>query len=327
MPDNHWSAESPIELTAEFVDGVLKVVPVGARLSDSRWKEVAATLKQRLDLASVIVVLGDNWLTKLFAEAWSVMPSRLASLAMEPPAASYQLYQPDAEPCRSAGMTLSPLWGIPVALAKRGLQVEVQVVPIEWESADSLAKANEIQERRLPELLSSPPSHELEWLFNELHLARLSDLCGEVVSPADATAVLAGLWLLHGDADESHRHSQSIEDEGRHRCGNFWHAIMHRQEPDYGNSKYWFRRVGQHPIFPELARRAAELIAADGSDSARRWGNKLGVPSGWNSLAFVDWCESALAESDHSQIRLIRRIQFVEMQLLLRASYDDATRS
>jgi len=38
--------------------------------------------------------------------------------------------------------------------------------------------------------------------------------------------------------------SQSIEDEGRHRCGNYWHGIMHRQEPDSAIQNNWFRRVG-----------------------------------------------------------------------------------
>lgn len=328
MPENHEA----VAMTAVELDGVLKVVPVDAQLLDSQLAEVDAMLARRPDLAAVSVVFGNNWLTRLFAEAWSHLPSRLAALAIRPPAANHLSVRSNLESLQfakrmPAGALSFSRWVDHVELAKSGLHVEVQVLPVKWTSADALAKVNELDDRSLPDLLSSPPRRELEWVFNELRLARLSDLCGKVVSSADATAVLAGLWLLHGDADESHRLSQSIEDEGRHRCGNFWHAIMHRQEPDYGNSKYWFRRVGRHPIFPELARRANELIVADGSETARRWGTKLGLPSGWDSLAFVDWCESAARESDASQIRLLRRIQFVEMHLLLRASYDDATRS
>lgn len=325
MPETQWDAESQAKIAAEFLDRVLKIVPDGARLVDSSLKEFGATLTQHCDLAAVIVVLGDNWFTKLFAEAWSVMPNRLASLAMCPPAASFQWYRPGDDFIGSVRAATFTPWEHLIALAKRGLKIELQTIPIEWESANAIAKANEIQERRLPELLSSPPNHELEWLFNELHLARLSDLCGDVVSPADATAVLAGLWLLHGDADASHRCSQSIEDEGRHRCGNFWHAIMHRQEPDYGNSKYWFRRVGQHPIFPELARRTKQLLATENSEAARRFSTQLGNPPTWNPFAFVDGCEQVVETGNEQEKALFRRIQFTEMALLLQATFKDAT--
>jgi hypothetical protein len=222
------------------------------------------------------------------------------------------------------GILSFPLWCHLIELSKSDSRVEVKAVPIEWTSADAQARADEIDDRSLPELLAAPPRPELDWLKDELRPENLSVLCGEVISPADAIAVLAGLWLLHGFSEASHQCSQSIEDGGRRRCGNYWHAIMHRQEPDYGNSKYWFRRVGQHPIFPELAHRAGELLEADGSESARHWRTKLGAPQSWNASAFVDWCERAARDGDVRQVHLIRRIQFVEMQLLLRASYADA---
>jgi hypothetical protein len=58
-----------------------------------------------------------------------------------------------------------------------------------------------------------------------------------------ARACLVGLWLRFDFLDESHKLSQEIETP----TGSFWHAIMHRREGDFGNSKYWWRRVGQHP--------------------------------------------------------------------------------
>jgi hypothetical protein len=60
---------------------------------------------------------------------------------------------------------------------------------------------------------------------------------------AMARACLAGLWLKSDFLDESHRISQEIETP----TGSAWHAIMHRREGDFGNSKYWWRRVGKHP--------------------------------------------------------------------------------
>ncbi len=66
---------------------------------------------------------------------------------------------------------------------------------------------------------------------------------------------IAGLWLYHDFLDESHTISQEIATP----TGSYWHGIMHRREPDASNAKYWFRRVGDHPVFAELAEEMAEL--------------------------------------------------------------------
>lgn len=58
-----------------------------------------------------------------------------------------------------------------------------------------------------------------------------------------AAACLAGLWLRFDFLDEAHAISQEIDTP----TGSFWHAIMHRREGDFANSKYWWRRVGKHP--------------------------------------------------------------------------------
>lgn len=59
---------------------------------------------------------------------------------------------------------------------------------------------------------------------------------------------VSGLWLLAGDIDRSHTLSQDITNHE----GSFLHAIMHRREGDFSNAKYWFNRVGQHPVIDQL---------------------------------------------------------------------------
>jgi hypothetical protein len=76
---------------------------------------------------------------------------------------------------------------------------------------------------------------------------------------ADKTviALMAGLHLWNDSLDRSHSFAQQIEDDP---TGSYWHAIMHRMEQDYSNSKYWFRQTGHHPVKNKVQVKAAELL-------------------------------------------------------------------
>lgn len=58
----------------------------------------------------------------------------------------------------------------------------------------------------------------------------------------------SGLWLLNGFLHESHEISQTIKAPE----GSYWHAIMHRAEGDFWNSKYWYRQVREHAVLDQL---------------------------------------------------------------------------
>ena len=89
----------------------------------------------------------------------------------------------------------------------------------------------------------------------------------KVVDRTMAKACLAGLWLRFDFLDESHSISQEIKTT----TGSFWHGIMHRREPDYENAKYWFHRVGEHPVFAPLCA-AAKKVAASLRDANASFG-------------------------------------------------------
>jgi hypothetical protein len=137
-----------------------------------------------------------------------------------------------------------------------------------------------------------------------------------LADPDMARCVVAGVWLVHDFLDESHAISQNVDTP----TGSFWHGVMHRREGDFSNAKYWFRRVGAHPVFEALSAHIAEL-------SRDRTGFELGrrlCPGGkFDPMAMVDACQAAL-RSGGEAVDFCRQVQQAEWELLLDYSYRHA---
>jgi hypothetical protein len=97
----------------------------------------------------------------------------------------------------------------------------------------------------------------------------------------------ACLHLLNDDLTRSHEIVQAQEGVATF---DYLHAIVHRREGDYSNSKYWFRQVGAHPVWAEVY----------GSDPAA-------------PVRFVDRCR----EAGKTPSRELERVQLQELSVLL----------
>ena len=107
--------------------------------------------------------------------------------------------------------------------------------------------------------------------------------------------------------------------------GDYWHAILHRREPDYSNAKYWFRQIGPHAIFRELRRRADSLLEKCATPEAGRWRERLSPDMRWDPFAFVDLCQQCAADEESDLAIAVRRIQYAEMCLLMDMTYRQCT--
>ena len=156
----------------------------------------------------------------------------------------------------------------------------------------------------------------------------LSDLFeGLSVSNNDfGKCVQSGLLLWADALDASHDISQHIET----RTGSYWHAIMHRREPDYSNSKYWFGRVGDHPIFPQLRQKAIDTLAEFDDKPAVLSEIEYTIKntSDWDPFKFVDWCQVANNSDEQKTpstlVNWLQKLQVVEFSNLLEYSFQQS---
>ena len=168
-----------------------------------------------------------------------------------------------------------------------------------------------LSENRLCELGPGHPNSTAKPLLDSL---QPEELVPSVSNRDMADGCIAGLWLWHDYLDRSHDFSQKIHSSS----GSLWHGIMHRREPDYSNSKYWYRRVGDHPIYEDLLDGVKQLAREATVDAAG-----LDDQTAWDPFRFVDLC-SSVAQSGSDTELFCRKVAQLEWQLLFDFCYQRA---
>lgn len=263
--------------------------------------------------AHFLVSSQDPWSQLLFQH----LPPGWAGLCLDPSQPAVVLFRRTAwESLLKSSPQPRPGWGFVGRLIlenRLGASIPNQIA---WD---------QLPADRLPPLTPAPwpQSHSWRRTWLQNHLPPLAQR--ETSDPSDQTALQAAVWQCLGELDLSHRLSQQHEGEGTDQMCDYWHAIMHRREPDYANSKYWFRQLGRHPVFPALAAMANRLLATSSSCEAA-WRQRLLRSGNWDPFAMVDLTEAA------AQVRslepLARRLQALELitaweHLLGRVSHEE----
>jgi hypothetical protein len=139
-----------------------------------------------------------------------------------------------------------------------------------------------------------------------------------------AACAVAGLHLWNDDFEAAHNLCQGIDTPS----GGYWHGLCHRREghlgsgleSNMGNAKYWFRRVGEHPVFASVYHSTLRVL--DSTGSGFRWATEaaglLRERRRWDPVALIDWFVQAEARVLSAPTQsLLEEIQWREIDLLV----------
>jgi hypothetical protein len=147
-------------------------------------------------------------------------------------------------------------------------------------------------------------------------VARLSEKDIPGIKMPQALLFLQGALYLYFDCIEK-AHQIAQDHEGT--IGNWLHALLHRREPDAGNSKYWYARVKiPSKVGQGIAEEALKRLGGDVPPELKDLHRKMLKSGDWEPAAFVDLCDKLREKDPRSRAyQGLARLQEIEWRALL----------
>jgi len=141
----------------------------------------------------------------------------------------------------------------------------------------------------------------------------------DAVAASELPILAQGCLYLYFDCFEE-AHNVANDHEGSWQ-GNWIHAIVHRREPDAGNSRYWYARVSPPAgIYQAVGQEALRALGPKPPEGLEKLADKLKKSGTWVPEVFVEVCDRFRKEAPASApFQKLAQLQEIEWQGLLQA--------
>jgi hypothetical protein len=176
-----------------------------------------------------------------------------------------------------------------------------------------------------------PDSHKYDFLKSYLGSATVDGLIpGRNPESSKGNFVLAALMEKNDDLESCHRICQEAGQDDV--CGNYWHGIVHRREPDFENARGWFRRTEGLTAYTEIYTGVLGFLQrvlqvpeyGEAREKALAFMQHLRARGSWDPIYLVDMCEACLERGSGAEVKMLEEIQEVEFDVLFGWTYASA---
>ncbi len=175
-----------------------------------------------------------------------------------------------------------------------------------------------------------PESHRYEFLRSYLRGVSVEKLLSSV-NAVPGKLVLAALMNKNDDLESCHSICQKVGQDSL--CGNYWHGIVHRREPDFENARGWFRKSEGLPAYQDIFKDVLGFLQrvlqmpeyGEAREKALSFMQHLRARGTWDPVYMVDMCEACARSGDEREERMLEEVQEVEFNTMFNWTYRAAS--